>query len=256
MGDYIDVRGVRTWYDVRGTGEPLVLLHGGFSDSRDFEPNLAGLADTFRVYRLDRRGHGRTPDVPGPITHEVMAEDVIAFLDTVVGEPVRLAGYSDGAVIALLVALARPDLVSRLVVISGTHRPGGWIIAPDSEVSAMPDVVVDRYAEVSPDGREHFAVFAAKVLDPANVHPELGPDDLARLECRTLVLSGDDDLVHLEDTIALYRGLPAGELGVVPGTSHGLLWEKPELCTRMVRTFLIEDPVPSLIPLRRAAASP
>jgi pimeloyl-ACP methyl ester carboxylesterase len=64
---YARVNGVQTWYDVRGAGEPLVLLHGGFSDSRDFEPNLEGLPG-FRVHCVDRRGHGRTPEVPGPVS--------------------------------------------------------------------------------------------------------------------------------------------------------------------------------------------
>jgi pimeloyl-ACP methyl ester carboxylesterase len=97
---YARVNGVETWYDVRGEGEPLVLLHGGFSDSRDFEPNLAGLPG-FRVHRVDRRGHGRTPDVPGPVSMDLLTADVIAFLEDVVGEPSHLVGYSVGGVPAM-----------------------------------------------------------------------------------------------------------------------------------------------------------
>src|SRR5919204_5356080 len=119
MGQYVEAGGVRTWYDEHGTGDPLVLLHGGAVDSRFFEHNLPALAERFHVYTPERRGHGHTPDVEGPITYELMAQDTIAFLDTVVRGPSHLVGHSDGAVVAMLAAMHRPDLVRRLVLISG-----------------------------------------------------------------------------------------------------------------------------------------
>src|SRR4051794_27961213 len=96
MGDYVDVGGVRTWYDEDGEGEPLVLMHGGLVDARFFEENIGPLAQHFHVYTPERRGHGHTPDVEGPITYDLMAQDTIAFLEAVVGEPVHLVGHSDG----------------------------------------------------------------------------------------------------------------------------------------------------------------
>ncbi|MEV4065685.1 alpha/beta fold hydrolase, partial [Nonomuraea dietziae] len=127
MADYVDVNGVRTWYDERGEGDPLVLLHGGLTDSRDFTGNLDALADRFRLLLPERRGHGHTADVEGPITIGVMAQDTIAFLDKTVDGPVRLAGYSAGAIVALWVAVRRPDLVERLVLVSGGFHPDGMI---------------------------------------------------------------------------------------------------------------------------------
>jgi hypothetical protein len=85
VADYIELNGVRTWYEEHGDGEPLVLLHGGFSDSRDFAGNLDRLANRFRLFLPERRGHGHTPDVDGPITNELMAADTISFLEGVVG---------------------------------------------------------------------------------------------------------------------------------------------------------------------------
>ncbi len=94
MPTYMNVNGVRMWYDDRGKGDPAVLLHGGLTDSRDFAGNFARLADTFRLLLPERRGHGHTADVAGPITIELMAQDTAAFLDEVVGSRVRLVGYS------------------------------------------------------------------------------------------------------------------------------------------------------------------
>src|ERR1700736_802809 len=104
MANYEQLDGVRTWYDEHGGGEALVLLHPGGAgvDARAFGPNLGALAARLHVYTPERRGHGHTPDVEGPITFEAMAQDTIAFLETVVGGPAHLVGCSDGAIVALL----------------------------------------------------------------------------------------------------------------------------------------------------------
>jgi pimeloyl-ACP methyl ester carboxylesterase len=127
MTDIVDM-----WHEERGAGDPVVLLHGGLTDGRCFTGNLDGLADTFRIYLPDRRGHGRTPDAPGPITIDIMARDTIAFLERVVGGPARLVGYSAGGSVALQVALLRPDLVERLVLISTAHDLDGLIFKPSA----------------------------------------------------------------------------------------------------------------------------
>ncbi|SEE66273.1 alpha/beta fold hydrolase [Jiangella alba] len=260
---YTELNGARCWVAEDGAGPPLVLLHGGFSDGREFTGNLAGLAGDFRVVRPDRRGHGRSPDVDGPLSQHVMADDTVALLSRL-GGPARLAGYSDGAVVALLTALRRPDLVERLVLISGVFDPSGWLFAAepgpddvdDDPLAGMPAEVVDAYAEVSPDGRDHFPVVAAKIM--ALTAEELGitPADLARLDVRTLVVAADDDIIALEHTLALYRALPRGELAVVPGTSHDLLTDKPAAVTAVVAEFLTHDAVPTSIPVRRASDQP
>jgi len=111
MAGYVEHGAVRTWYDERGEGDPLVLLHGGAVDSRFFDKNIDPLAERFHVLAPDRRGHGRTPDVEGPITYDLMAQDTIEFLEAVVDGPAHLVGHSDGALAALLVALRRRDLM-------------------------------------------------------------------------------------------------------------------------------------------------
>ncbi|MEU3272458.1 alpha/beta hydrolase [Saccharomonospora sp. NPDC006951] len=251
MAEYIELDGIRTWFDRRGEGEPLVLLHGGLSDSRDFESNLAGLAGRFTVFLPERRGHGRTPDVEGPITVDLMVGDTVTFIEKVVGGPVRLAGYSDGAVIALEVARRRPELVERLVLVSGVFRQQGMILGLEADAE-LPAAVAEAYGEVSPDGVAHLPVVQRKLAEAFADEPSMSEEDLARVRCRTLVVSADDDLVSLEHTLAMYRGIPDAELAVLPGTSHVLLIEKPRLFTAIVREFLCEDPVPTFAPLRRA----
>ncbi|MGI5268794.1 alpha/beta fold hydrolase [Nonomuraea sp. CA-218870] len=252
MADYAEIDGVRMWYDERGEGEPVVLLHGGFSDSRDFDGNLGGLAGRFRVLLPERRGHGHTADVPGPITAEVMARDTIAFLDQVVRGPARLVGFSAGATVALWVAVHRPDLVERLVLISGAFDTAGMIMRPSAD-GPLPPPLVERYAEVSPDGADHLPVVVAKVARAVEEERGLKPDELRAVACPALVMAADDDIVTLEHTLELYRSLPDGYLAIVPGASHVLLHEQPALCARLVEDFLTTGPQPTWMPVRRAA---
>lgn len=252
MGQYVRLGGVKTWYEEAGAGEPLVLLHGGFSDAGALALQRDAFAPHFHVYLPERRGHGHTPDVPGPLTYQAMADDTIAFLETVVGGPARLVGHSDGANVGLLVAQQRPELVERLVSVSANFHHDGLIpgvIDPDS----LGAYLGDHYASLSPDGREHLPVIVAKLARMWREEPTLTLDDLRGIRPRTLVMAGDDDAVKSEHTLALYEALPNAELAVVPGTSHVLLMEKPALCNALMLDFLTRDAVPTYVPVRRAA---
>jgi pimeloyl-ACP methyl ester carboxylesterase len=253
MADYADLGGVHTWYDERGEGEPLLLLHGGSADARFFDRNVDALADRFHVFLPERRGHGHTPDVDGPITYELMAQDTIAFLEAVVGGPADLVGHSDGAVVAMLVALRRPDLAHQLVLISGGFHHDGLMPGMDQlDVDEVVKFAGPAYGEVSPDGAEHFPVVVEKIARMAAEEPALRQSELRGVTSRTLVMFGDDDLMTLEHVIAMYEGIPNSELAVVPGTSHFLLQEKPALCNTIIVDFLTTQPVPTVAPIRRA----
>jgi pimeloyl-ACP methyl ester carboxylesterase len=256
MADYVWLDGVRTWYEEHGDGDPLVLLHPGGAgvDARTFKPNLGPLADKFCVYTPERRAHGHTPDVTGPITFEAMARDTIAFIETVVGRRAHVVGNSDGAIVGLLAALRRPDLIDRLVLVAGVYHVNGWlpqVIDPNNE---PPEFLARLYAEVSPDGASHYQVVVDKLARMHLDQPALAADDLGEVRSRTLVMTGDDDEVRLEHALAMYRGIPDAELMIVPGTSHGLLVEKPDLCNNVILEFLLEDPVPTMAPIRRATS--
>ena len=246
---------VRMWYEERGHGDPLVLLHPGGAgvDSRSLAAAVEVQSRRFHVYTPEQRGHGRTPDVKGPITFELMAKDTVDFIETVVGRPVNLFGYSDGATVALVVALRRPDLVRRLVFFSGVFHHEGW--APGVLEGEPPDFFRESYGELSPDGIDHYDTMVAKWAEMHAQDPALDHDDLGRVACRTLVVVADDDEVQLDHAVAMYRSLPDAELAVVPGTSHGLLPEKPDLCNLLITEFLTRDPIQTYAPIRRAPSS-
>ncbi|MBO0847045.1 MAG: alpha/beta hydrolase [Nocardioides sp.] len=240
------------WFDRRGNGDPLVLLHPGGAgvDARALTPQVEYFADRFEVFTPEQRAHGRTADLEGPLSYSLMADDTVDFIQSVVGRPVRLLGCSDGAVVALATTLRRPDLVERLVLVAGVHHWNGW----DAGVldGEPPEFLRTAYGDLSPDGPEHYDVVVEKLAAMHAVEPSFGPEDLARVQPRTLVMIGDDDEVRFEHAIEAYTHIPDAELAVVPGTSHGLLVEKPELCNRIIDEFLSRDAVETFAPRRRS----
>lgn len=252
MAKYVQLGEVRTWYEEHGAGDPLVLLHPGGADARAFGPNVAALAERFHVFTPERRAHGRTPDVEGPITYELMAQDTVAFLEATVGGPAHLVGCSDGAIVALLVALRRPDLARRVVLVAGVFHHDGWVPGAIEQDDATDAFFAGMYGELSPDGEGHYPIVSAKLARMHAEEPTLAASDLGHVTSRTLVMVADDDEVRLEHAVELYRALPDGELVVVPGTSHGLLVEKPALCNTIICDFLATAPVRTIAPVRRA----
>jgi pimeloyl-ACP methyl ester carboxylesterase len=260
MGAYVEIGGLKTWYDEVGEGDPLVLLHGGLVTNDTWGMQMPEFGARFHVFAPERRAHGHTPDVEGPLSYDDMAADTIGFLETVVGGPAHLVGWSDGGIVGLLVAMARPDLVRKLVAISANYDTKGMApgagemlesLTPDGDDAAM---FRQMYEAASPDGPEHWSVVFGKFMEMVATQPNISVGDLARIGAPTLVMVGDDDVVSLEHTTSLYSAIPDAELALVPGTSHALTMEKPELVNRIVLDFLEKDPVPTMMPVRRAAA--
>jgi pimeloyl-ACP methyl ester carboxylesterase len=225
-------------------------------DARFFDKNTPALAEHFHVYTPERRGHGHTPDVEGPITYDLMTEDTIAFLDAVIDGPSHLVGHSDGAFVAMQVAMRRPDLVEKLVLISGGFNKSGAAGegAGEFDVDQVTQFLGPAYGEVSPDGEEHFPVVARKIADMAAKEPNLDQSELEAVKSRTLIMFSDDDLMSLDHAVAMYDTIAGSELAIVPGTSHFLVQEKPELVNTLVLDFLLNDPVQTVAAIRRAHA--
>src|SRR5262245_60369888 len=219
---------------------------------------FAAFADDHRMLAFDRRGHGHTGDTDAPFHYADMADETIGVLEHAGGAPAHLVGYSDGGIIALLVALARPDLVRTMVLIGANYHHDG--LAPDVNDSFEPgsdiaNLLGDAYAQRSPDGADHFPIVLAKTVEMFRTEPTMTTDDLTRLGIPALVMVGDDDAVALEHTLSLYESLPNGQLAVIPGASHLVPIEKPALVFEFAHAFVQADgAVTELMPMRRAHA--
>jgi pimeloyl-ACP methyl ester carboxylesterase len=256
MGDDLDLSQGRVWFEEQGAGEPLVLIHGGAVDGRFFEHNVGPLAERFHVITTDLWGHGRSPDREADFSLDSFATDVAELIERVAGGSAHVLGHSIGAAVALTLALRRPDLVRRLVQVSGGFDIDADVVPRAMSVDEMVEQTVaflgSSYGAVSPDGEGHFAVVVRKDFELSAREPRFTREQVAAIDHRTLVMVADDDITSLEHSLDLYRALPAAELVVVPGTSHFLLQEKPALCNAILLDFLANEPVPTVAPIRRA----
>jgi pimeloyl-ACP methyl ester carboxylesterase len=251
----LKLNGHPTWAKVgRGSSPRVVLLHGGLSSSASLLKSIGPrLARDFSVSAFDRRGHGRTADTADPFHYQSMADETAAFL-THLGGRAHLVGHSDGGIVALLTALARPDLVNRVVAV-GANFHFDAVASPGSLTFEGPDFEqwAAEYGARSPDGVAHARAVADKTLALFATEPTLTPADLAAMSRPVLVMCGDDDVVDLEHTITLYQSLPEAQLAIVPGTSHAVLKERPKESARIIRRFLTDRlPPVTLQPVRRA----
>ncbi len=251
----ITLNGHPTWARLPKKKGPLaLLLHGGMSSSRSLLHSIGpGLSKSFQVAAFDRRGHGRTADTEDAFHYDDMATETIAFLEYL-GRRSHLIGHSDGGIIALIVALRRPDLVKRVVAIGANYHFNGLVATQEfTSESEGYEQWAEKYASMSPDGRAHAEVVLNKTMAMFASEPTLDTHQLSLITRPVLVMSGDDDLVTLEHTCSLYRALPDAQLAVIPGTSHAVLKERTRESVRIMRHFLESElPVTTFMPVRRA----
>jgi len=252
MPDYVNLRGHQIYtYEWERDGEAVVLLHGGLSKTSSWDYLMVPpLEDEFHVFAYDRTAHGFTGDQPGSLHFAFQVQEAIAYLEDVVKEPAHLIGYSDGGIIALMVAIARPELVKSIVAIGANYHYS----APLSEF-AEAVVSEDDQAEynlISPDAPHTLLEKKLRMNQIWKTEPDISLKDIASIQCPVLVMAGDDDVIKHEHTISLYENLPLGQLAIIPGTSHGVVKEKPALMIAIILQFLEDLSYPiTRQPIRR-----
>ncbi len=241
-GHRVTLRGIRLYYEDRGHGPVLVLLHGGIGNGDQFSHQFADFEPHYRLIVPDACAQGRSSDRPGPLTYHAMAEDVLALLDHLHVKTARVLGWSDGGVVALDLASRHPQRVSHLVTFGANTRNDG-MNAPDvawadtATWRAFGEGSRQAYAERAPDPA-HYAEAMTKVLAMWRGDADLPPARLARIRAKTLVCAGEHDVVRREHTEEIARTIPGAELWIVPGANHSVLLEKPEVTNPRVLEFL------------------
>ncbi len=250
---YITVGGHEIFsYEWPNNGEAAVILHGGLSQTSHFDESvLPAIIDNFHIFGYDRTGHGFTGDREGSMHFEYQYEEAIAFLETVVKEPAHLIGHSDGAIISLMVAMRRPDLVKSVVAFGGNFHHSGTLPLPEWDGTISPE---DRaeYEATSPDAPETLEAKMRKMFDIWKSEPNFTVADISKIQWPVLVLVGDDDVIDHQHSVAMYEAIPLGQFAVVPGTSHIANKEKPEIFQLLIREFLRDLSYPiTKMPIRR-----
>jgi pimeloyl-ACP methyl ester carboxylesterase len=247
-GNWATVNGHRIYYEVRGAGRPLVLLHGGGGDIPGaWSHQLGDFSRSHRVIAIEQAGHGHSPDVPGPMTYAGMTEDTAALLEQLGVKGADIVGWSDGGIEALMLAVRHPELVRRVVATGANVDPSGasegtrdWVERTPPE-GFMDAGKGSYYAAHSPDGPAHAVVVGAKLKELWLTRPkpdELTFEMLGRIRAPVLIMAGDHDAISLEHTLRIYQAIPGAKLWILPGTGHDTFVSRPEWTNPLVLAFL------------------
>lgn len=224
----VAIHGHKIYYATRGNGPTLVLLHGGGdSGEHSFVRQLDIFSEQHHIVAPDQVGQGRTPDVPGPLSYTAMMHDTASLLELLKLKHVDVVGFSDGGILALMLAVRHPELVRRLVISGVNIAPEGLNAADLEELRATqipkPKTIDEKLAQLwltSPTETELSLALLATITQPV------------------LVISGDRDAIMLEHTLTIFHALPNAELCVLPGTDHATFSGRSEWLNPIVGAFL------------------
>ena len=253
---YAPVNGLKMYYEIHGSGEPVVLLHGAFmAITGDWNDWINELAKTRKVIAVEMQGHGRTADINRDITYENLSDDVAALLDYLKIERADIVGYSLGAGTAMQCAIRHPEKVRKVVSISAPMRRDGWVkeandFWPTFTWEIFKGTPMEtEYKRLSPTP-DKFPDFVNHIKAMALRPYDFGADKLKATKAPMFFIHGDADGVRLDHIAEMFRLKGGGEihgdmqprsesrLAILPNTTHVTLMNRMTTIVPMINDFL------------------
>jgi pimeloyl-ACP methyl ester carboxylesterase len=260
---YANVEGGRIYYQVYGdlnsAKTPLLVLHGSFMSADSMLPIVEPFSAGRPVIAIDARGHGRTGDLPGSITYELLADDAAAVLAALNVPSADVLGYSMGGTAALFLAVRHPDRVGKQIILAGTSRRDGWYpevlhgMAQVTPAAFAGTPIEAEYRRLSPTP-ERFQTFVEEVIGLEETNYASSNDSIRAIRGKTMIIVGDADGVQLEHAVELFKlrgggdraaaargflpGPPRARLAILPATSHIGLMAEAERIAELATPFL------------------
>lgn len=257
-GSYASVNGLNLYYEVHGTGEPLILLHGGLGAIEMFGEVLPSLAQNRQVVAVDLQAHGRTADIDRELRFELMAGDIAALIKQLGIEEADVMGYSLGGGVALRTAIQYPEVVRKLVLVSTPFKRDGWYpevlagmgqMGPQVAEPMKQTPMYQQYASIAPKP-EDWSVLLTKLGGLLQQDYDWSKE-VAAMKAPTLIVVGDADSVRTAHAVAFFELLGGGKvdagwdgsgmsnarLAILPATTHYNIFSTPQL-SAVVAPFL------------------
>lgn len=260
-GKYADVNGIKLYYEIHGTGHPLILLHGGLGATSMFGTNLPALAQGRQVIAVDLQGHGRTADIDRPMSPQLMADDIAALIKHLKLDRPDIVGYSLGGGVAMFVATRHPELVRKLVLVSTYLR----------RTDVYPEILAQQ-GQVGPEAAEAmkqtpmyqlYVSIAPRPEDWPRLLQKIGESmkgdfdhskEVAKIKAPTMIVAGDADIFPPSHAVEFFGLLGGGKrdggwdgsgrsnarLAILPGVTHYSMAIAPALAPAII-SFLDED---------------
>lgn len=246
-GRYCDVGDARIYFEVYGSGEPVILLHGGlFGSIAEFSHLIPELEKDWMVIAISTRGHGKSEVGSRAMTYELQSEDFSKVIRQVTNQPAIVIGFSDGAIASYHLASKHPELVKRLIAAGGplgllgyTDKGRASLSAYDTpaELELMAPAFVKKVKATMEDDKWVF--FCGSLASMWKQEHYINPADFRKIKCPVLLIAGDRDEYTATDHIARARDvLLDGQLAIIPGAGHTVFAERPGLMAKIILDFL------------------
>ena len=222
--------GVQLYYEVYGTGEPLLLVHGNGSSIGELKAQIDYFRKRYKVIAMDSRDHGKSGDSPDKITYEKMTDDLAALLDHLKTGPVNVLGWSDGGIEGLLLGIRHPAKVKKIAAMAANLTPDG--LHPETLALIKSMLAETAATKDTPRARRD-----AKVMQMMLDEPRIQLQALEAITAPTLILASDHDAIRDEHTLDIYHHLPNSQLVIFPNATHMIPYDDPGLFNTTVERF-------------------
>lgn len=253
-GRYADINGLRMYYEIHGSGNPLILLHGGGSTIEStYGRILPHLAKKHQIIAVELQAHGHTKDIDRPLSFEQDADDVAGLLRNINIKKADIIGFSNGGSTSLQIAIRHPELVNKLILIAAAFKrsgmmPGLFEVMQNASIEQMPLLLKEAYLKANPDPAGLQAMFDRDAARMRNFK-DINEEDIKSIKAPALIINGDKEVVLAEHAMELSRILPNARLAILPGGHGEYIGEIcspdkksriPVLVVEMIESFLIE----------------
>lgn len=237
-----EINGIQLYYEIHGSGAPLILIHGGLGNAGYWSNQIPVFAEHYQVIALDSRGHGRSTFTDEPITYDLMTSDVLALMDFLKIDKADIVGWSDGGIIGLNLAINHPERVNRIVAYGANYNPSGVRsdIGESERFNAYIEQCAADYQTLSP-APERWDEFLNNIGNMWATEPNFTPEQLGAITTPILILDGkEEEAIDTNHTKEMADLIPGAVLQLIPGVGHFAMLDKAETFNHIVLDFLAQ----------------
>lgn len=237
VGKYININGVKHYYEVYGTGKPVLLIHGNSTGIKGWSPQIPFLAEKYTVYAIDCRGRGKSDLGKDSLSYLQTAKDMAQFLTQINLNEVSIVGKSDGGVIGILMGIYFPERIEKIVAFGANMSPDTTALYPETVADIQRE---RRFADsmlIKKDTSQNWYLIQQRNR-MMEFQPHITAEDLHKINMPVLVMSCDRDVIKEEHTFFIYKNIPSANLCILPIETHSVARKNPDLFNAMVDKFL------------------
>ena len=217
-GKYYSIRGFKMYCEIYGEGQPLLIIHGNGGSIGNFTSNIPYFSQKYKVIIADSRAQGKSADPGDSLTYEMMADDLAALLDQLHIDSANVIGWSDGGINGLLLAIRHPGKVKKLAITGANLVPDTTAVFQeiwDMVIPMYAKMKEKKWADMNPRERTGY-----KLVRLLCDNPHIPLSDLHRIQCPSLVIGGDHDVIKPAHTMLIADNIPHSYLWILPNSGH------------------------------------